>query len=83
MRFPEEAGRAAGAAARVATAVGAFSPRKLTIWPSVLSAAMRSASTSGVSGAFSRSAERISTRLMESMPRSASRFISRLSISVG
>ena len=54
-----------------------------TISPSVRSEAMVEASTSGMPGASSCTAARISTRLIESIPRSPSRSMSRSSISAG
>ena len=57
----------------------------VTIWYTRLAAiaAKSSADTVGKSGILSCSADKISTRLIESIPRSLSRFISRFSISTG
>ena len=70
-------------AAGAAGATTALPPMYSTISPRVWSVAISPASTSGSPGSASLIALRISTRLMESMPRSPSRVISSPSISAG
>ena len=70
-------------AADGASAWGMRSRMYCTICSRVTKVAISAASTSGSSGACSRMAERISTRLMESTPRSDSSSICRPSMSAG
>ena len=57
--------------------------RKSTIWPTVCNVPRCSGLIAGAPGNLSCRAERISTRLIESMPRSVSSAISRFNMSTG
>ena len=64
-------------------AAGVDSPRNFRMSRSVWMAPSCSGLTGGASGIFSCNADRISTRLMESIPRSASSDMSGFNISAG